>query len=104
MNWFHRWIVCLLSASNRVFGQIVDPKFENDTSAFEETFMGAMQTHNLWMTLKEHVLVYHRPEYVRRTGVLLGPTSEQALEIRKRFLNISCHRIPLYGIPTFRER
>ncbi len=25
-----------------VFGQILDPEFENDTSTFEETFMGAM--------------------------------------------------------------
>ncbi len=46
-----------------VFGQILDSEFENYTSAFEETFMGAMRTHNLWMTPKEHVLVHHVPEY-----------------------------------------
>ncbi len=68
-----------------VFGQILDPEFENDISTFEETFMGAMRTHNLWMTPKVYVLVHHVPEYVRRTGVPLGPTSEQALEIQHRF-------------------
>ncbi len=52
-----------------VFGQILDPGFENDISTFEETFMGAMRTHNLRMTPKVHVLVHHVPEYVRRTGV-----------------------------------
>ncbi len=75
-----------------VFGKILDPEFENDTSAFEETFMGAIRTHNLWMTPKEHVLVHHVPEYVRRSGVPLGPTSEQALEVQHRFLDIFCHR------------
>ncbi len=64
-----------------VFSQIIEPEFENGISTFEETFMGAMRTQNLWMTPKVHVLVHHVPEYVRRTGVPLGPTSEQALEI-----------------------
>ncbi len=47
--------------------------------------MGAMRTHNLWKTPTVHVIVYHVPEYVRRTGVPLGGTSEQALEIQRRF-------------------
>ncbi len=72
--------VCATRVVDNVFGQILDPEFENDTSAFEETFMGAMRTHNLWMTPKEHVLVHHVPEYVHRTGVPLGSTSEKALE------------------------
>ncbi len=42
---------------------------ENDISTFEETFMGAMRTHNPRMAPKVHVLVHHVPEYVRRTGV-----------------------------------
>ncbi len=54
-----------------VIGQILDPEFENDVSSFEEAFMGAMRTHNLWMTTKVHMLVHHVPEYVRRTGVPL---------------------------------
>ncbi len=60
-----------LEAPNRVavcvFGQILDPEFENDISKFEETFMGATRTHNLWMTLKVHMLVNHVPENVRHT-------------------------------------
>ncbi len=62
-----------------VFGQILNRGFENDMITFEEKFMGAMRTHNPRMTPKVHVLVHHAPEYVRRTGVQLGPTSEQAL-------------------------
>ncbi len=50
-----------LSFSVGVFDKILDPEFENDTSAFEETFMGAIRSHNLWMTPKEHVLVHHVP-------------------------------------------
>ncbi len=89
-----------------VFGQILDPVFENGISTFEETFMGAMRTHNLWMTPKVYVLVHHVPEYVRRTGVPLGPTSEQALEIQHRFFYIFCHRFKVNCTesPVFRER
>ncbi len=47
--------------------------------------MGAMRTHNPRMTPKVHVLIHHVPEYVRRTGVQLGPTSEQALANQHRF-------------------
>ncbi len=50
--------------------------------------MGAMRTHNLRMTPKVHVLVHDAPEYVRRTRIQLGPTSEQALESQHRFLDI----------------
>ncbi len=32
-----------------VFGQILDPEFENDTRKFEETLMGAMRTHQKYM-------------------------------------------------------
>ncbi len=52
-----------------VFGQIIDPGFENDIATFEEKFMGAMQTHNPSMTPKVHVLALHVPAYVRRAGV-----------------------------------
>ncbi len=95
-----------LDAPYRVIGQIVDPEFENDVSTFEETFMGAMRTHNLWMSPKEHVLVHHVPEYVSRTGIPLGPTSEQALEIQHRFFDIFCHRFQVNCTesPVFRER
>ncbi len=61
-----------------VFGQILDPETKNDISTFEETFMGAMRTDNPRMTPKVHILIHHVPEYVRRTGIQLGPTSEQA--------------------------
>ncbi len=59
-----------------VFGQILDPGFEDNISIFEEKFMGAMRTHNPRMTLNVHMLVHRVPEYVRRTGIQLGPTSE----------------------------
>ncbi len=52
-----------------VFGQILDPGFENDISTFEEKFTGAMRTHTPWMTPKVHVLVHHVPEYVSRAVV-----------------------------------
>ncbi len=68
-----------------VFGQILDPGFENDISTFKEKFMGAMRTHNPRMTPKVHVLVHHVPEYVRRTGFQLEPSSEQAPESQHRF-------------------
>ncbi len=68
-----------------VFGQILDPGFENDISTFEEKFMGTMRTHNPRMTPKVRVLVHHVPEYVRRTGLQLEPSSEQTPESLHRF-------------------
>ncbi len=85
------WLEALYRVVVGVFGQILDPEFENDIKTFEETFMGAMRRHNPWMTPKVHVLVDHVPEFVRRTGVSLRPTSEQALEIQHRFFDIFCH-------------
>ncbi len=41
------------------------------------------------MTRKVHVLVHHVAEHVRRTGVQLGPTSEQAPASQYRFLIFS---------------
>ncbi len=64
-----------------VSGQLLHPEFENNISIFEEKFMGAKRTHNLWITPKVHVLVHHAPEYVRRSEVPFAPTSEQVLEI-----------------------
>ncbi len=56
-------------SASSCFGWPFAPGFEKDISTFEEKFMGAMRTHNLWMTPKVHVLIHHVPEYVRRTGV-----------------------------------
>ncbi len=68
----HQLVECL-EALHRVvigvFGQILVPGFENDTSTFEEKLTGAMRTHNPRMTPKVHALVHHVPEYVSRTGV-----------------------------------
>ncbi len=68
----HLLVVCL-EALHRVvvgvFGQILDPGFENDVSTFEEKFMRAMRAHNPRITSKVQLLVHHIPEYVRRTGV-----------------------------------
>ncbi len=75
-----------------VFGQILDPETENDTRTFEETFMEAMRTRNPRMTPKVHVFVHHVAEYVHRTGIQLGPTSEQAPKSQHAFLDIIYHR------------
>ncbi len=87
-----------------VFGQILDPEFENDLSIFEEKLMGAMRTHNPRMTPKVHVLVHHVPEYVRRTGDQLGPTSEQGLESPHVFFDISTTKLIVQTPPVFQER
>ncbi len=89
-----------------VFGQILDPGFENDTSTFEEKFTGAMRTHNPRITPKVHVLVHHVPEYVSRTGVSLGPTSEQALASQIGFFDIFYHKFKVNctNSPVSRER
>ncbi len=65
-----------------------------------------MQTHNPRMTPKVHVLVHHVPEYVHRTGIQLGPTSEQALESQHRIFDIFHHRfkVNFTNSPVFRER
>ncbi len=57
------------------------------TITFEEEFMEAMRTYNSRIAPKVHVLVHHVPEYLRRTGVQLGPT-EQALASQHRFFDI----------------
>ncbi len=36
--------------------------------------------------------MHHVTENVRRTGVPLGPTSEEALKIQHRFFDIFCHK------------
>ncbi len=89
-----------------VFGQIVDPGFENDISTFEEKFMGAMRTHNPRMTPKVHVLIHHVQEYVCRTGVQLGPTSKQALASQHRCFDIFYHKFKVNyaDSPVSRER
>ncbi len=71
--------------------------------------MGTMRTHNPKITPKVHMLMHHVPEYVRRTGIQLGPTSEQAPKSQHRFF--SYFRPPiqsgLYKLPrlsrTFTE-
>ncbi len=89
-----------------VFGQILDPGFGNDIIIFEEKFMGAMQTYNPRMTPKVHLLVHHVPEYVCRTGVQLGPTSEQARASQHRFFYIFYHKFKVNctNSPVSRER
>ncbi len=68
--------------------------------------MGAMRTHNPRMTSKVHVLVHHVPEYVRRTGVQLGPTSEQALASMRRLFDIFYHKFKVNctNSPVSRDR
>ncbi len=58
-----------IAATNLLFGNIIDPEFENDTHIFNENFMATMRTHNLRMTPIVHDLVLHVPKYVCRTGV-----------------------------------
>ncbi len=40
------------------------------------------------MTPKVHVLAHHVQKYVRRTGVPLGPTSDQALDSEHTLFDI----------------
>ncbi len=89
-----------------VFGQILGPGFENDTSTVEEQFMGSMRTHNLRMTPRVYLLTNHVPEYVRRTGVQLGRTSEQALASQHRCFHIFYHKckVNCTNSPVSRER
>ncbi len=69
-----------------------DSEFENDIRIFKVNFMETMQTHNLKATPKVHVLAHHVPQYVRRTGIPLGPTYEQALESQHTLFDIFYHR------------
>ncbi len=57
--------------------------------------MEAMPTHNLEMAPFVHVLVHHILQCVCRTGVPLGPTSEQALESQHTLFDIFFHRSKL---------
>ncbi len=68
--------------------------------------MGAMRTHYPRMTPKVHVVIHHVPEYVRRTGVQLGPTSEQALASQHRFFDFFYHKFKVNCTksPVSRER
>ncbi len=50
--------------------------------------MEAMRTHNLRMTPKVHMRIHHVPEYVCRTGIQLGSSSEQAPKSRHAFFDI----------------
>ncbi len=95
---FHRVVV-------GAFSQIVDSETENDISTFEETFIGAMRTHNPRMTPKVHMPVHHVPQYVSRTGIQHGPTSEQAPKSQHTFFDIFHHRFKVNctNSPVFRE-
>ncbi len=88
------------------FGQILDPETEIDVSTFKETFMEAVRTHNPRMTPKVHLLVHHVPEYVHRTVIQFGPTSEQAPKSQHTFFDIFYHRFKVNctNHPVFRER
>ncbi len=58
-----------------VISNTLDPTFDNYKHMFKEVLMKAMQTHNLKMILKVHVLLHHVPKYVRRTRIVRNPPS-----------------------------
>ncbi len=58
-----------------VFGSVLDREI-----TYTYLRKSSWEPHNFRMTPKVHVLVPHVPQYVRRSGVQLGPTFEQALE------------------------
>ncbi len=64
--------------------------------------MEAMPTRNLEMAPFVHVLVHHILQCVCRTGVPLGPTSEQALESQHTLFDIFFPQVQtgLYRIPN----
>ncbi len=68
--------------------------------------MGAMRTHNPTMTPKVHMLIHHVSEYVRRTGIQLGSTSEQAPKSQHTCFDIFYHRfkVNFTNSPVFREQ
>ncbi len=68
--------------------------------------MGAMRTHHPSMTPNRHVLIHHVPEYIRRTGVQLGPTSEQALASQHKYFDIFYQKFKVNctNSPVSRER
>ncbi len=68
--------------------------------------MGTMRTHNPRVTPKVHVLVHHVPEYVRRTGIQLGFTSEHAPKSQHTFFDMFCHKFKVNctNSPASRER
>ncbi len=78
-----------------VFGQTLDPGFENDIITFEEKFMGAMETHNPRMTPKVHVLVHHVTGYERRTGVQLA-SQHRFFDISYQQFKFNCPNSPVY--------
>ncbi len=89
-----------------VSGNILDPEFENGIHIFKEKNLGAMQTYNLRMTSKVHVLIHHVAKYVRRTGVPLEPSSEQALGSQRTLFDIFYDKFEVNctKFPVFRER
>ncbi len=68
--------------------------------------MGAMRTHNPKITSKARMLIYHVPEYVRRTGIQFGSISEQAPKSQHTFFDIFYYRFKENCInsPVFQER
>ncbi len=68
--------------------------------------MGAMRTHNPRMAPEVHMIVHHVPGHVRRTGIQLGPTSQQAPRTQNTFIDIFYHRfkVKCTNSPAFRER
>ncbi len=65
--------------------------------------MGAMRKHNARMTPEVHTLIHHEPEYVSRTGIQLGFTSEQAPKSQHSFLVFSTTDSNGTNSPAFRE-
>ncbi len=85
----HRLVDCIevaILVVASVFGNILDPDFENDANLFKETFMEAMRIHKPRVTPELHVPIRHVPVYVRRTGVPPRPTSNRVFESQHKLL------------------
>ncbi len=67
--------------------------------------MEAMRTHNPTMTPKVHMLTHNVSEYVRRTGIQFGFTSELAPKSQHTCFDIFYHRFKVNctNSPIFRE-
>ncbi len=75
-----------------IFGNTSDPEFEKNISIFKGTLTESMRTYHLRMTLKMNVFTDDVSEHVRRTGIPLGPSSEQVLDSQHKVFGIFYRR------------
>ncbi len=76
-----------------IFGNTSDQEFEKNISIFKGTLTESMRTYHLRMTLKVNVFTDDVSEHVRRTGIPLGPSSEQELDSQHKIFGVFYRKI-----------